>query len=104
MLCRSAARASDLPARIGGEEFAVLLENCTLDAARQLAEQLCQAVTELQMPHSDNPNGVLTISVGVAAALADEGQHSFFTRADLALYRAKDLGRNRVESAPTPGS
>ena len=56
------------------------------------------------MPHSDNPNGVLTISVGVAAALADEGQHSFFTRADLALYRAKDLGRNRVESAPTPGS
>lgn len=103
VLCRSAARASDLPARIGGEEFAVLLENCTLDAARQLAEQLRQAVAELQMPHSDNPSGVLTISVGVAAALADEGQHSFFTRADLALYRAKDLGRNRVEIAPTPG-
>ena len=65
-----------------------------------VAEQLCSAVADLQMPHSDNPAGILTISLGVASAAADESQHSFFTRADLALYRAKDLGRNRVESAP----
>ena len=100
VLCKSAARASDLPARIGGEEFAVLLENCTLEAARQMAEQLRSAVADLQMPHSDNPAGILTISLGVASATTDESQHSFFTRAELALYRAKDLGRNRVESAP----
>ena len=94
-------RHSDIAARFGGEEFAVILPASELDAALRVAESIRQAVFAMNLPHSGNPNGVQTISIGVAAAVPDRNTAvtSLLTASDHALYRAKYLGRNRVEGA-----
>lgn len=93
--CRASLRASDLAARIGGEEFALLLPATDLAQARQLAERLRQDIATLQLP------AAVTVSIG-CAELTPEMPHSvdaLLARADEALYAAKDAGRNRVSSA-----
>jgi diguanylate cyclase (GGDEF)-like protein len=86
-------RSEDLVARYGGEEFMVVLPGADTDIARSLGESM-RAAVEWGMP------GV-TISVGVASARGQRGSDpaSVVAAADAALYRAKDLGRNRVEVA-----
>ncbi len=88
----------DVVTRFGGEEFAVILTSTDANAALACAERLRVAVIELGLPNPGAPGGVVTISVGVA--LSDPGQttdgQSLLSRADRALYRAKDQGRNRV--------
>ena len=88
-------------ARFGGEEFAVILPGEDVGGAVRVAEKLCRAVQEMQMPHPESPAGVQTVSVGVAGMVPQYGQHAMelVTIADRALYRAKDLGRNRVVAA-----
>lgn len=98
-LYHSLQRPGDLVARWGGEEFAALLPQTDLQGALMVGERLRTAVLELQIPHeSSHIAKVLTISVGVAAS--QEGDpHSYdllLQRADEAVYRAKDQGRNRV--------
>jgi diguanylate cyclase (GGDEF)-like protein/PAS domain S-box-containing protein len=91
-------RQVDVVARIGGEEFAVLLPSSTLAGAAAVAERLRQLVAE-QRVDFDGATITYTISAGVAAADAD-GQLDLDTlmkRADAALYAAKAGGRNRVE-------
>ncbi len=98
---RSAAqRGGDLPARQGGEEFAVLLPGAAPPAALEIAERLRAAVQALAIPHAGNGAGVVTVSVGVACNWPKAGQPltDLFEHADRALYRAKNTGRNRVES------
>jgi diguanylate cyclase (GGDEF)-like protein len=92
-------RPTDVAARFGGEEFAVILPNTELDTAVIVAESVRQAVITMNLPHSGNPNGIQTISVGVAAGVPHEtvSVTSLLTTSDHALYRAKYLGRNRVE-------
>jgi diguanylate cyclase (GGDEF)-like protein len=92
-------RHSDVAARFGGEEFAVILPNTELETAVLVAESVRQAVVTMNLPHSGNPNGIQTISVGVAAGVPHETASvtSLLTASDHALYRAKYLGRNRVE-------
>jgi diguanylate cyclase (GGDEF)-like protein len=94
-------RSSDRAARFGGEEFAVILPNTELDRALVVAENIRHAVAAMNIPHPRSPHGAQTISVGVAAAIPLQGEFavSLLTRSDHALYRAKDLGRNRVEAA-----
>lgn len=102
MLCRlvdliqARLRASDVLARFGGEEFVILLPETELEAARQLADRLREAVAEASFEH----RGVrvpLTASWGVAMAHArDEDIDVLLDRADRALYAAKNAGRNRV--------
>lgn len=95
-------RAGDLVARIGGEEFAVLLPATDMETARTLAESYRRAVADLAIAHA--ASGVathVTISIGFAV-LEKEGVDSFdalFRLADQALYRAKAGGRNRVAYA-----
>ena len=93
-------RHSDVAARFGGEEFAVILPDTTLDAALIVAENVRLAVVGMNLPHSGNPEGIQTISIGVAAGVPgqDGSTVSLLTAADHAMYRAKYLGRNRVES------
>ncbi len=91
-------RAGELVARIGGEEFAVLLPGVDQTGALAAGERLRRAVAAQAIPHaaSDNASHV-TLSVGVAAL--DESADTFdtlFDQADQALYRAKSQGRNRV--------
>jgi diguanylate cyclase (GGDEF)-like protein len=100
-------RHSDVAARFGGEEFAVILPDTELEAALRVAESVRQAVVTMKLPHSGNPDGIQTISIGAAAGVPQRNASatSLLTASDHALYRAKYLGRNRVEGtmAATPG-
>lgn len=88
----------DAIARIGGEEFLVLLPHTGHDRALEVAGRVCEAVHGAGIPHEDSPAGMLTVSIGVAIA-AQGGKQSIraaINQADQALYRAKDAGRDRV--------
>jgi diguanylate cyclase (GGDEF)-like protein len=88
-------------ARFGGEEFAVILPGQDVESASQVAERIRYAVAEMSLPHPACPIGVQTISLGAASLVPQPGQPvmELLTIADRALYRAKNLGRNRVEVA-----
>jgi diguanylate cyclase (GGDEF)-like protein len=89
-------------ARFGGEEFAVILPNTDGKRALEIGESVREAVASLSLSHAGSPMGIQTISIGVAAAVP--GRHesalSLLNASDSALYRAKNLGRNRVEANP----
>ncbi|MGE5505055.1 MAG: GGDEF domain-containing protein [Actinomycetota bacterium] len=104
--CRLALREGDILGRVGGEEFAVALPNTGLDGARIIAERLRAQVEALSVPLPDKTALAFTVSVGVAACTfaGTEAEPPTVTdllaRADKALYRAKETGRNRVVAAP----
>lgn len=88
-------RDQDIPARIGGEEFAVLLRNPGPQVALEVGERVRQAVRELDLRFIGVPG--VSVSVGVAhAASAEEPIDDLVERADKALLRAKRAGRDRV--------
>lgn len=93
-------RPGDLVARYGGEEFAVVLPGTDETGAKAVAEDICQAVRNRQLPHEGNAPGIVTVSVGVATMIPQRGKTSqdLIEAADQALYRAKGRGRNRVVS------
>jgi diguanylate cyclase (GGDEF)-like protein len=96
-------RPGDLVARYGGEEFAVLLPNTDPAGALQVAELLREEIEALAIPHKASPLGRITASFGTAALIAEPGQRPevLIETADLALYRAKTQGRNRVCTGAT---
>jgi len=90
-------REIDLCSRIGGEEFAVLLTGAAPEAAREFAERLRRSIADITVMHGGNSIQV-TASIGVAALRAtDTDADAALMRADRALYRAKEAGRDRVE-------
>jgi diguanylate cyclase len=93
---RDGLRSTDVFGRYGGDEFVQVLPHTTLSGAMLDAERLRNRISVLEMPL---PHGTesLTISVGVAEYQAGETISQTFARADAALYRAKQSGRNRVE-------
>ena len=94
-----ALRAGDLAARIGGEEFAVLLPQTSSQGALAVAERIRKAIEGAEAPHcgsSVSPN--VTVSIGVMTATTDLGLEYFVKHADAALYEAKNGGRNRTVS------
>ena len=94
----NSARATDFVARFGGEEFLLLLPETDASGAAVLAEKIRAAVEQSQAPDV----GRITISIGLATADAADAQpEAAVKRADLALYRAKAGGRNRVEAEAT---
>lgn len=93
---RQNARSSDLPGRLGGEELAVLLPETDLDKGRQAAERFRACIEETR-PLGEGH--VFTASLGVASLLNGEDSEGLLARADEALYRAKEGGRNRVVTA-----
>lgn len=95
-LVRKSLRTSDIVCRWGGEEFLVLLENCTIDKGADIAEQLRQAVEQTSFCYEDMTICV-SISIGVTQWQPNEEKGELIKRADQALYRAKESGRNRVE-------
>jgi diguanylate cyclase (GGDEF)-like protein len=96
-----ALRASDHVARFGGEEFIVLLPATGIDRAQHIGERIQAA---LRLPRTDVP--AYTVSIGIACQItADEDLDGILVRADKALYRAKENGRDRIEvatDAPVP--
>ena len=98
-------RAGDLVARYGGEEFMLLLPNTDCAGALVVAEQLREAVARERIPHEDSPTAPhVTISLGAASVVPDDGVlvQELPKAADLALYEAKRLGRDRVVAADAP--
>ncbi len=91
-------KGQDLAARYGGEEFVVLLPRTGLRGASAVAEQIRQAMGEAKLVRSDNkqPLGRITVSIGVAAYQPGEDPMDLVNRADQALYRSKQGGRNKV--------
>lgn len=95
-LMRQVLRKIDTLGRLGGEEFAVILPGADLAAAEIFAERLRNKVAESPAAHEDKTIP-LTISIGVTEIKADDASaDDALTRADRALYRAKEGGRNRV--------
>ncbi len=99
-LRNSVSRPGDFVARYGGEEFAIILPDTDVAGATAVAENLRKRAAGLRIPHAASPvRDVVTISVGVASIIPDPGSPIPVAAADQALYRAKQLGRNRVEVA-----
>ena len=93
---RAALRVSDLKCRYGGEEFLVLLPDTPLAGAKHVAETLRREIADMQVVWKGSPVKV-TASFGVTSSLPSEVDvQAFIGRADAALYRAKDQGRNCV--------
>jgi diguanylate cyclase len=97
-LTRTFPRRSDVVARIGGEEFGVLLSETALKDARMLAERLRNAIRALRI---EGPDKLLTVtaSIGVGESSPSETAADFVARVDKALYKAKHAGRDRVIEA-----
>jgi diguanylate cyclase (GGDEF)-like protein len=96
-LLTSSVRRSDIACRFGGEEFALILSPSTAEGARQRAEKVREDARLLKVFDASQDLGPITVSVGVAI-YPDNGSDAtaIVKAADVALYRAKDGGRNRV--------
>ncbi|WP_254803607.1 sensor domain-containing diguanylate cyclase [Shewanella decolorationis] len=92
--------ANALIARIGGEEFAIIVEQVTSIQLEAMANQLCYQVAELNIPHMGSPKGKITLSIGGVYVAKDAFNgmtiSGLLRRADICLYRAKERGRNTV--------
>ena len=91
---RTVVRHSDVPCRVGGDEFAVILPESTLADAEQLYRRIQTEVSSRPITHA----GQLLLSAGIAELRPQDDPVMFFQRADEALYRAKDAGKGRVAS------
>jgi two-component system cell cycle response regulator len=98
-VAREAARGHGIVGRLGGDEFGILLKGCTLDQALEFAEDLRSRLAGLRIP-SQGGEVSLTCSLGAGELEPGDTVDDLMKRADLALYRAKDEGRNRVASPP----
>ncbi len=99
VIANSARRAGDLPARYGGEEFAIVLPSTDLDGAMAVAENLRRSIEAREIRHPENTaSPFVTASIGAAVAVPAPGirPDAIIRNADQALYRAKELGRNRI--------
>ena len=97
-ILREAVRASDIIFRYGGEEFLVLLPETDLEGAIALGEKI-RAAAESRLFGEGQRVFNLTLSAGASCLCDNESGHDMIARADMALYRAKGQGRNRVRYA-----
>ncbi|MBN2865460.1 MAG: diguanylate cyclase [Thiotrichales bacterium] len=97
--CRKACRKIDTIARLGGEEFAILLPETTSEDAMIFAERIRQQTELLQIPIADTTHFcTITVSVGISIISQPMSPDKLIEQADKALYVAKQKGRNRVET------
>ncbi|WP_225315465.1 GGDEF domain-containing protein [Aeromonas veronii] len=95
-LNRAVRTPSDLVARYGGEEFVLLLPNTDRQAAANVAQRLQDGLASLQLEHlASDVAPWVTVSQGIASNVSGEGENQLLERADQALYRAKESGRNQ---------
>ena len=98
----STVREYDQVGRFGGDEFLVVLPNCTSETAREVAERVRQRVAAEDLVIGSTQLSI-TVSIGVSEWHSGQGIYNLLQQADVALYRAKQKGRNCVE-AESPGN
>lgn len=104
---KSALRAADVASRYGGEEFCILLPQTALAEGVQIAERIRRRITRVRFPHGKaQPLGSVTVSIGVSAFVPEvlDTPEKIIEAADRALYLAKRLGKNRVETFEPPAN
>lgn len=99
-VARQTLRPNDIIARVGGEEFVILLPDTGIESATSVICRLQHNVARNCSPHTGHPPPI-TFSAGVTSRAAYEHQSAVIGRADEALYRAKHGGKNRVVAAPS---
>jgi len=94
-------RPPDLLARYGGEEFVVVLPNTPHAGAEAMCDRILQAIAECSMEHTGSPYGLVSVSLGCATGFAtlESTPNDLLKAADVAMYRAKSEGRNRMRLA-----
>ena len=104
ILVSAVKRSQDIAARIGGDEFAILLPNTELNPAAEIALNLRKSVESSRIKTINGDLTTMTISVGVACArpLPEDSAEDFMQIADARLYRAKNTGRNMVCAGDEP--
>jgi diguanylate cyclase (GGDEF)-like protein len=93
----SQLRLYDVAARSGGDEFVLLLSGTTMEEALAIAERIRHEIARIKVPGLPNP---ISMSLGVARWISDEGPERLISRADKALYEARNAGRNCITLAP----
>jgi diguanylate cyclase (GGDEF)-like protein len=97
---KATLRSADVACRYGGEEFCILLPQTSLSEAGVIAERMRQRVTETEYPYGKSqPLGTVSVSIGVSTFTKQiDTTETIIAAADRALYSAKRLGKNRIES------
>ena len=97
-------RPADVAARYGGEEFAIVLPDTDLTGALLIANACCRHVSQLAIDNPRAPHRVVTMSIGVATVVPSKAgsAEALIASADMALYQAKNDGRNQVVVAVNP--
>lgn len=90
-------RVSDCCSRVGGEEFAIILEDIPLKTAADVLEKVRTSVEDMIVDIGNEQNVSITASIGVTQLTEEDEFNSAYKRADIALYRSKDGGRNQVQ-------
>jgi diguanylate cyclase (GGDEF)-like protein/PAS domain S-box-containing protein len=88
----NSVRSTDFVVRWGGEEFVIVMNQCSLASASIMIERCCNTISKISHPKV----GKITVSVGLAQKVTKEMPHELIKRADIALYQAKAEGRNRI--------
>ncbi len=102
LLDSSVSRPGDMSARYGGEEFVIIMPSTSLEEAKTILGKVRAGIENKSVPHkASSVTGVVTISIGVASVFPSDGidPAGIIKLADEALYKAKENGRNRVETA-----
>lgn len=102
VLQESVQRPGDVAVRYGGEEFLLILPDTDSAAAQHVAEKICTSISLLTIPHDPSPLGIITVSAGISVLTKDSFKDitELLKAADVALYQAKQLGRNQVQLTP----
>jgi diguanylate cyclase (GGDEF)-like protein len=96
----SLMRSTDVAARWGGEEFCILMPGAPLAVSERVAIKILSSVRDLGITHGGNPEGIVTVSIGIAQRSNNaEDPSLWIQRADMALYTSKHEGKNRYHVA-----
>ena len=92
---QTVVRSADIACRVGGDEFAVIMPESSLQDAKLLTERIARTVSGKPLGQGDT----IHVSVGIADLKAEDDANDLFERADEALYRAKQAGKGRIVAA-----